>query len=139
MSRVERLTNVISAMRKVRAKHEKQFEKGLKKGGLFIYRKSLEIVPVDQGNLRASGFIRVEGSGFMTEVVIGYTAFYAIYVHEDLELRHGTAYNEWYAQEIAAGILHSRGPNQQAKFLEQPVRTHRNQIVNLIVQEMKAG
>lgn len=136
---VERLKEVLAAMRKMRARHAKGFERGVKKGGLFLQRKSMEIVPVETGNLRATAFTRTEGSGFNTVVYVGYTAFYAIYVHEDLELRHGNEYNVYHAEEIALGILSDRGPNQQAKFLEQPLRMYRNQIVRTIVVEAQAA
>lgn len=133
------MREVIGAMRKARKRHETGFSRGIRKAGLFIYRKSLEIVPVETGNLRTSGFIRPEGNGFNTQVWIGYNAFYAIYVHEDLELRHGTEYNVYHAEEIAAGILNDRGPNQQAKFLEQPIRMYRTNIITIINQEIMAA
>jgi hypothetical protein len=58
--------------------------------------------------------------------VVGYSTNYALFVHEDLEKRHGSVYNEYYAAEIDAGLMHSRGEGQQAKFLEQPARRLNN-------------
>lgn len=67
-------------------------------------------------------------------IVVGYTANYAVYVHEDTEAAHGEIYNTKYAAEIAQGYTKSgkrkrgwkgktmRGPNQQAKFLERSAR-----------------
>ena len=67
-------------------------------------------------------------------VVVGYNAGYAVYVHEDMNKAHGAAYNAKYAAEIASGLTPSgkvkkgwkgrtnRGADQQAKFLEKPVR-----------------
>ncbi len=51
-------------------------------------------------------------------VLVGYTASYAIYVHENLEAYH----------EVG-----------QAKFLEEPARTLRPEIVSIIDQALQAG
>jgi len=78
--------------------------RGLKKGGLHLKRKSDEIVPVDWGDLKGSGFCRnVGGTGFDTDIVVGYgseACNYAIFVHEDLNAAHGKAFNIKYAKEI---------------------------------------
>ena len=69
-----------------------------------IMTASKEIVPVDQGILKGTGHVELpEVRGGAVEVVMGYggpAAPYAIYVHEDVMLRHK--------------------PGQQAKYLEQP-------------------
>lgn len=86
-------------------------------------------------------------------VVVGYTAAYAVYVHENLEVKHGSDYNAWHGEEISAGKTKSgktkkgwkgktsRGPNQQAKFLEQPARQLNNsgELTNDINQAVAAG
>jgi len=51
-------------------------------------------------------------------VAVGYTAAYALYVHEDLEAKH------------------SEG--QQAKFLEQPARNHEKDIGNTVAKVTKS-
>ena len=85
---------------------------GLLEAGEFLLEKSQEIVPVDTGALRDSGFVDVRGSGFGSEVVVGYTKEYAIYVHEDLRARHafGTS----------------------AKYLERPMRQYAAKIQGII-------
>jgi hypothetical protein len=88
-------------------------------------------------------------------VIVGYTAAYAVYVHENLEAAHGQMYNAKYADEIAMTRAmkaakipkgsftewHDRGPNQQAKFLEQPARELSNsgELANDINQAVAAG
>lgn len=95
--------------------------KGLVALGLFILSESGRLVPVDVGNLRASGYLMWENGaesspgGFkggdaaemsanhtnvktiakfrvrMSKepvVLVGYSAYYAIYVHEDLTANH---------------------------------------------------
>lgn len=112
--------------------------RGYKKAGIFLQRLSMQIVPVDEGNLKASGsdFPRWTMEGDRITVICGYTAEYAVIVHEDLELRHGQVYNDWYRQDIDAGRDHERGPHQQAKFLEEPLRKNRNEIRQIIVDEI---
>lgn len=70
-----------------------------------MFEDSQMIVPVDTGALRASGVVHpAQERGSTVEVVIGYgnsAAFYAIYVHEDLEAKHA--------------------PGTSAKYLEIPV------------------
>lgn len=92
-------------------------------------------------------------------VVVGYTASYALYVHEDLEALHGSAYNAAYitstvnrrgkvvhnwsdlAQRMgyATGKASTRGANQQAKFLEQPAREFKDEIAGIIRQALQQG
>lgn len=123
----------------------KNVERGMLKGGLLLLRASQEIVPVDQGPLRASGRVRHSGAGLKTIVRIAYTADYALTVHEDLEAAHGEVFNQKYSREISAKkiqpwngkVFHKRGPNQQAKFLEQPAREKRREIVKVIIDEAR--
>lgn len=123
----------------VAARYSHQVGMGLKKAGLFIQRESQLIVPVDLSFLKPSAFTRAEGEGAETEVTVGYTSAYAIYVHENLDAAHGAAYNAKYAKEIAAGWkgYHTRGPNQSAKFLEKPIRENLQQITRIVVDESK--
>lgn len=62
-------------------------ELGLKTAGLYLQGESQLLVPVDFGVLKASAFTRSEGSGFGTTVIVGYTAFYAMFVHEMVEMK----------------------------------------------------
>ncbi len=140
----------IKGLRGLKAKLDKVADKvgkglgiGLRRCGRILLRKSKALVPVDIGNLKASGDVRVEGTGFETVVRVGYTAGYAMYVHEDLDAAHGTAYNEKYADEIAAAKTpeqkakwHPRGPDQQAKFLEQPYRESKAEFIGIIKEEI---
>ena len=91
---------------------------GLKRAGLLLQRESQKIVPVDTGSLKNSSFTRSRGDDTVAvEVQVGYTAGYALYVHENLDARH------------KAG--------KQAKFLEQPLRELHKEFVSLVTQELK--
>jgi len=87
-------------------------EVGLKRAGLFLQRESLFICPIEWGNLRGSSFCRAKGKGYRVVVQVGYTADYAVYVHERLDLHHDAP--------------------TQAKFLEQPARTKRAEMFKII-------
>lgn len=60
----------------------RKMARGLKKAGGYLQRASQRIVPKDEGNLHDTAFTRAEGSGLDVVVTVGYTAEYAVYVHE---------------------------------------------------------
>ena len=91
-------------------------EVGLKKAGLFLQGKSQDLAPVDTGNLHGGAYTRHEGTGVDTEVEVGYVAEYAVYVHEDLFAHHNVG---------------------QAKFLEQPMRDHKDDVTRIVQDEVK--
>jgi hypothetical protein len=93
------------------------------------------------GNLKTSGFVRdVTADPKKPDIIVGYTAQYAIFVHENLEATHGGAYNTLHADDIAnpnrkhtaASGNFARGTNQQAKFLERPMREERSKLLKII-------
>ena len=111
-----KLEGVPEMIRKIRQEGKilsKNFEGNVKKAGLFLQRESQKIVPVDLGNLKNSAFTRrIAGSGWKVIVIVGYTASYAVFVHEDLQARHR--------------------PGKVAKYLEKPLREKRMRILEII-------
>ena len=111
----------------------KKYEQAVVQGAIFLFGKSQDIVPVDQGNLRASGGVRKEGTGWDTVAYVYYTADYAVYVHENVRMllkgtprpTHG---NYWDA---------GNGPGS-SKFLERPARQYRKEIIRVIRKAMKS-
>src|ERR1700744_6628773 len=76
---------------------------GLASAGAFLLSESKKIVPVDIGNLKASGYVRMEGKDTTkAKCLIGYTAAYAIFVHENLDALHGAAGRAVESTELAA-------------------------------------
>lgn len=61
---------------------------GLWEAGLEVKRRAVELAPVDSGNLRASGYTITYDRPQGPAVEIGFTAAYAPYVHERMELKH---------------------------------------------------
>jgi hypothetical protein len=94
------------------------------------------VTPIDTGKLADSQAILYEGQGFNTVGHIQYTDPKAAAVHEDLSFRHGEVYNQHYATEIAMGITHARRPQEQAKFLEAPLRDNQAMLQKIIADEI---
>ncbi|KKN66742.1 hypothetical protein LCGC14_0468530 [marine sediment metagenome] len=73
-----------------------------------IFDESQRLVPVDEGTLKASGFVEVRKTATGASAVIGYARHgrphYAGFVHERLDIHHA--------------------PPTQAKFLETAINTH---------------
>jgi len=140
---------------KLRKRAGRGVERGLKSAGKFLLRKSKEIVPVQTGKLKGSSHITKVGSGLRTSVFVGYTADYAVWVHEDLDKAHGAAFNRKYADLIATrsqraarrrkmGLTTTvandpyfkRGEYEQAKYLEKPARDNRQWLLAAISSEI---
>lgn len=112
------VSKVLSRLRMSKSATAGGVGRGLKMAGLFLQRESQKIVPVDEGNLKGGAFTRnIGGSGFDTDVVVGYVADYAVYVHEDLQARHK--------------------PGKQAKYLEKPAREKRGVMLGIVRGEAK--
>ena len=120
---------------------------GLKKAGAYLLAEANRIVPVDYGNLKASGAVRVTGEGTSHVVVeVYYTAAYAIFVHEvpggaTWGVSHGQDFNVKHAKELAmhpttGPFRHYRGPDQVYKWLEKTYRDKRNDMIAIIMQEL---
>jgi len=136
VSKVTGMGKILRNIKKSDAMLMRRLSVGLKKGGLHLQRESQKIVPVDLGPLKASAFTRSIGTKKKPHVIVGYTAGYATPVHENLDAKHGAAFNAAYSEKIG---FKSRGPNQQAKFLEAPARQHRKTILTMIYHTVKIG
>jgi bacteriophage HK97-gp10 putative tail-component len=141
--------------REIKRKRDKLYT-GLVKAGMYLQAQSMRVVPVDYGNLKASAFVAspmgMMDGGNKIIVEVGYTASYAIFVHEDPDAAHGAAFNAKYAVELAhakalrrkkAGgttgpFRHNRGENQQYKFLEMPYRRDHKILHDIVMAEVKS-
>ena len=112
LSNVTGLKGILSKLNIANKRVQSRYIAGLKVAGLFLRRESQKIVPVDKSNLKPSAFTRAIKLSFGVDVIVGYTASYAVFVHEDLEARH---------QE-----------GKTAKYLEKPFREKRAQIFEII-------
>ncbi len=125
--KVKGLKTAIDKTRKFQQKVEMDKRRGLTKIGLFVKGAAQKNVPVDTGNLRSSAFSKLSSS--MKEVVIGFTAKYAIYVHENLEQTLKGVKRQsgrgWY--------WNAGGP----KFLERAINDNEATIEKILVNEVR--
>lgn len=164
---VKGIGDVVKKLRWWKSSFGRHLERGLVRAGAMLLRESKEYVPVQLGDLKASQEIRKEGAGLRTVVTIGYFGVeYAAYVHEipNPPHAHGQEFNIKHADEIAragrwssslkthrttfkpygkmgtaAGGMFPRGPKQQYKYLERPLREKRAEVLRIIREEgMKA-
>jgi len=81
-ARLEGLNQVVANLNKEVRGIRGRTKTGMWLAGLYIKGAALPLTPVDTGNLRQSAYVTAgEGPGG-PGVEIGYTASYAIYVHE---------------------------------------------------------
>ena len=88
---------------------------GLYAAGLHLEARAKPLAPVDTGNLRGSGYTRKASED---TVEVGFSAAYAIYVHENLEAHH---------------------PVGQAKFLEAPLREDADLMLEIIANTARGA
>lgn len=95
----------------------------LRLAGQLLQGESQRLVPVDFGILKASAYTRSEGKSFNTVVGIGYTALYAMYVHEHPNgLNPGRFGRPRSEGNPARGNFWDPSGIGQSKFLEAPAR-----------------
>jgi len=90
--------------------------KGMLHAAIFIRRdmeKTEPKIPVDTGNLRGSWFTNPVKGKFGPGVLMGFTAAYAVYVHENME----ATFNR---------------PGSGAKFFEAALLRNKREIVRII-------
>ena len=105
---------------------------GLLAAGFIILRESSLHVPVEYGNLRGSGYVRRAQSSMLNEesVEIGYTAAYALWVHENIEMK-------LQGQPRPSGKGVYWGPDGHAKFLERALMDKSSAIIAEITKRAK--
>jgi hypothetical protein len=88
----QNLKSAIAAVQRVLEKVENATPEGLRYAVQPIFDRSQELVPVDTGKLRDSGYIEVTSTARGSRVVVGYAKagdpHYAVYVHENLYAKH---------------------------------------------------
>jgi hypothetical protein len=152
---LEGIDRFLGNLNRADAKIGRAVEKGLKAGAIHLRNESMKIVPYQIGNLHGSAYPprNVGGRGYKADIVVGYTAEYAVWVHERPNKpphgpTHGIEFNVKHAAEIAAAVgttlgtakggMFNRKPEEQWKFLETPMRTERKNILKIIWNAVKS-
>lgn len=128
---VEGVDTVIRNLKRSQQRLATGTERGLRAAAKHLLAESQELVPVEYGELKASGTVQVSGKGFSTSPTIVYTAPHAIFVHENTEMAlRGVK------RKSGIGVYWGRpnAPLGQSKFLEQPARTEA-QVMRKIIRD----
>jgi len=102
-------------------------EEGVKLAGWRLREESASLVPVETGALKASVYARVEGTGFATKLDVGFTAPYAMAVHESVGM-----VLKGQPRPSGIGKYWDPQPPAQAKFLEEPSRRLAPELINIV-------
>lgn len=107
---IEGLDSVMAALNEQIGQIEGRTTGGLLAGGLIIQREAQKRTPVLTGNLKGSAYTRKTPEDDKV-VEVGFSAAYALFVHENLEAHH---------------------TNGQAKFLESAADDTKDQVLEAI-------
>lgn len=127
------VTGVQEAMTAISEKlkeKDKAVSRGLLAGGLLIQRDAQQHVPVEYGKLRASAYTRLTPEDDH-KVEIGFSAVYALWVHENIEVHAG--------EPRRSGLGVVWGPNGEPKFLENAAVRQRDAVVSIVHEYAMAG
>lgn len=116
--KVEGFSALRKAFYSVTRKYNRGYQEGLRQELTKIYDTSQKFCPIDTGYLRSTGFIEITGSGFNSRGYVGYSAEYAMIVHEALHFSFKT-------------------PGTGAKYLERAIKRHERHIVPNIAKVMR--
>lgn len=130
---VEGLNKVVLELNRAIEQIANRSEAGLYEGAMLIKAAAMKKTPVDTGNLRKSAYIdRVsrigagQSSKFMPVVFIGYSAVYALYVHENVEQR-------WKGRKRISGTKKGHyWDSGEPKFLEKAIIEKRKAVIDQI-------
>ncbi len=118
-AKVENLEYALRAVGKARTKDAINIAEGLEKAANILLTASKKLVPVDTGELKASGKVVVKGKGLGAVAFVIYEAEHAIWVHENLENRHE--------------------PPTQARYLADAVPKVRGTITAMLKRQFTVG
>jgi len=100
---------------------------GLLGGGMIVLGESNRRVPVEYGNLRASGYVQ-RSPDDPNAVEVGYTASYALSVHENLE-------QKLKGRPRQSGLGVYWGPSGQPKYLTSAAVDKGDEVVAYVARE----
>lgn len=107
---------------------------GLLAGGAVVLRDAQLHVPVEYGTLRQSGYVRKGQRSTRQDpsVEVGFTASYAIYVHENLQAK-------WRGQPRKSGRGVYWGPQGEPRFLANALQRNQEEVLELVANHARDG
>lgn len=122
--RTRELNNVLKKLNAEIRALERRSQSGLLAGALVVQGRAQRKVPVEYGNLRASAYARRMPEN-PNAVEVGFSAAYALYVHENLEPKLR-------GQKRPSGLGVYWGPAGEPQFLTKALRESHKEIVELV-------
>jgi hypothetical protein len=120
---------IMSNLNKEIDKIEGRTRAGMLAGGLVIERESNQHVPREYGDLVNSSYVR-KAMDDEDAVEIGYSASYAVYVHENLEPKHA-------GEPRPSGLGDYWGPHGEPRFLTNAVDRTTDEVLRVIASYAK--
>lgn len=133
MTALKGLDKVLKNLNKKVSQIEGRTIGGLLAAGAIVQAESQRRVPVEYGNLRASAFTRKAlDTRNKKAVEVGYTAAYAMFVHENIE-------QKLKGEPRPSGLGVYWGPDGEPKFLENAFREKEADILSAIESRVRLG
>lgn len=126
---------VVRNMRGFTARMGTKVPGALMRAGARLQRESALLVPVEFGNLKASAYSVSFGRGFRAVTEVGYTAAYALWVHEKVAMKLRGQPRKPSPPHI--GRYWDPQGRAQAKFLEEPARRLAPQLLADVESELR--
>jgi len=126
---VRGLNKVLGNLNREVNKIENKGIDGLLAAGFILERASNKIVPIEHGFLRNSSFTR-KAQNNRKAVEVGYSAKYAVYVHENLE-------QKLKGQRRPSGLGVYWGPKGEPQFLLKSILSEKNKMLTAIQRKAK--
>lgn len=114
--RVKGADEAAKALESLGTEYQARLGAGLLKAGLKLQREAQLRVPVDTGNLKASAETRLKRAGKKSSATVIFTANYALFVHERLDIAHQVG---------------------EAKYLENAYEENKDLLYRLIRMELE--
>lgn len=101
---------------------------GMLKGARVVLREAQRRVPVEYGDLKNSGYASVSTDG--ESVDIGFTAPYAVAIHENME-------QKLKGKPRPSGIGKYWGPSGEPKYLQNAVTAKKSEVLRIVAEDAK--
>lgn len=109
---------------------------GLKVGAARLQREAQIRVPVDTSNLKTTAYTRQVGTTTKPSYEVGFTAHYALWVHEAVNMKLKGQKRKSTKERKARGFYWDPQGKATAKFLEGPAREFQKDIEDLVIKTM---
>lgn len=114
---------------------------GLYEAGLQVQKAAQRRVPVNTGNLKASAYTRrvPESTSANPQVEVGFTASYAVYVHENVEMKLKGLPRAKRGYKASQGRYWDPQGQAGPKFLQNAISENADKIVQIVAHHARVA